>query len=177
MALFYITGTPGSGKSAVCDELKRRGYIAYDTDKDAIAFFYDNATGEVIKQHVSAEDRTPEWRQKHTWKAKRETVKSLVAPVENDPVFLCGVTANDAAELWDLFTKVFALTIDDEQVLKKRIGDRSEDGYGKNPHEFAILLQWQQTAAADYKALGAILINADRPIEEVVNDILAQAVH
>lgn len=172
--LIYVTGTPGSGKSAVCDELKRRGYTAYDTDNDAIAFFFDNATGKAIERQVPASERTQQWRARHTWKAQREVVARLAIAAEHGFVFLCGVTANDADELWDLFDMVFALVIDDGQVLKQRIADRSEDGYGKNPHELAELLRWQRTAAADYEKIGATLIDASQPLQTVVGTILAQ---
>lgn len=172
--LIYITGTPGSGKSAVCNKLKRRGYVAYDTDKDAIAFFYNNITGEALRGHIPSKDRTPQWRREYTWKAKRETVERLIADAKSDPVFLCGVTANDADELWDLFSKVFALVISDERVLKERVENSDEDGYGKNPHELAALLEWQKTAAAEYKTLGAILIDAPQPLAKVVDTVRAQ---
>jgi hypothetical protein len=32
--LVYVTGISGAGKSAVCHELKRRGYEAHDTDEE-----------------------------------------------------------------------------------------------------------------------------------------------
>lgn len=174
MPLIYITGTPGTGKSAVCAELRRRGYTAYDTDKDSIAFFYHNDTGEAITEQVPSAERTPEWRKQHTFKAKRETIEELRKEAADKTVFLCGVTANDAEELWDLFDKVFALVITDEQMLRERIANREEDGYGKNEHEFAALLAWQKTAAEDYKKLGATLVDASRPLSEVVDEIVAQ---
>lgn len=172
--LIYVTGTPGSGKSTVCDELKRRGCTAYDTDNDGIARFYDNATGKAIEHHVPAARRTPEWRARHTWKAQREAVARLATAAEDELVFLCGVTGNDADELWDLFDRVFALVVDDEQVLRRRIADRGEDSYGKNPDELAELLHWQRTAAADYEKLGATLIDASQPLDKVVGAILAR---
>lgn len=174
MSLFYITGTPGSGKSAVCDELKRRGYVAFDTDNDGIAAFYNNETGEAIQRHVLAAERTPAWRKQHTWKAKREAVEKLRGTDDEKPVFLCGVTANDADELWDLFDKVFALIVTDEHALRERIVGRDQDDYGQNPHELATLLEWQQTAAEDYRKLGAVLVDASRPLPEVADEILTQ---
>lgn len=176
MPLIYITGISGSGKSTVCEELKRRGYTAYDTDHDGIAFFYHNDTGEPIIEPVAPENRTPEWRLKHTWKAKREDVEKLAEEAKAKLVFLCGVTNNDADELWDLFDHVFALTLD-EEALKHRIINRSGGGFGKNPHEFSEVLRWQQTANEDYLKLGANLIDATRPVKEVVDEILSRSDH
>jgi thymidylate kinase len=171
MPLIYITGISGSGKSAVCTELKHRSYTAYDTDHDGIAFFYHNDTGEPVTERVAPEDRTPHWRSKHTWKARREDVKKLAEEAKNKFVFLCGVTNNDAAELWDLFDYVFALTLD-EEVLRHRIMNRTGGGFGKNPHEFSEVLRWQRTANEDYEKLGATLIDATKPINQVVESIL-----
>jgi thymidylate kinase len=173
MSLIYITGISGSGKSSVCTELKRRGYSAYDTDKDGIAFFYHNDTGKAVTEKVAPESRTPEWRSNHTWKAKREDVEKLVAESKDKPVFLCGVTSNDSDELWDLFDSVFALTVD-KKTLEHRIANRTSNDFGKNPHELADLLRWQQTASSDYKQLGAILIDATKPLNAVVDEITKQ---
>jgi broad-specificity NMP kinase len=170
--IIYITGMPGTGKSAVCAELKKRGFRAFDTDHDNIAYFYNNTTNEPLIQHVSSEERTPEWRSRYTWKAKREVVEQLRYQDTEGPVFLCGVTSNDAEELWDLFAKVFALVIEDEEELKKRISERSEDGFGKNPHELATLMRWRLTATEDYRKLNAIIVDSSQPINEVTDYIL-----
>jgi 5'(3')-deoxyribonucleotidase/dephospho-CoA kinase len=173
MPLIYITGVPGSGKSTVRSELLKRGYTAYGTDEDSLAYFYNNQTGEPIRHHMPADKRTPEWRAQHTWKVSRSAIEKLRASAGDEPVFLCGVVANDADELWDLFNKVVALTLD-EQTLRHRITSRTNDDYGKNAHEFAALLKWIQTAETDYVRLGATIIDATKPIEQVVDDILAK---
>lgn len=170
MPLIYITGISGSGKSAVLQELKHRGHKAFGVDEDRIAKFYNNETGEPFLENTTPEDRTPEWRSKHTWKAKREVVEELAKANGDRPVFLCGVTANDADELWDLFDHVFALTLD-EATLRHRIQTRTANDFGKNEHEFQTLLEWQRTAAEDYKKLGATLVDATQPLREVVDDI------
>jgi thymidylate kinase len=173
MALYYVTGISGSGKSSVRDELRRRGYEAYGTDEDSLAYFYHNQTGERVKSHVAVEERTPEWRAQHTWKLPRAKAEELAKNSQGKKMFLCGVTANDADELWDLFTKVFALFVD-EETLKHRIKNRTENDFGKSEHEFQTILEWQQTAKEDYRKLGAALIDASRPLNEVVNEIIAQ---
>lgn len=176
MALIYITDISGSGKTTVRNELQRRGYTAYGTDEDDLAHFYNNETGELIKHHVTADDRTREWRSHHTWKVERAAVEKLRNEAKDKPVFLCGVVSNDASELWDLFEKVFALTIN-EEVLRHRITSRTNNDHGKNPHEFEELLNWQKTAQKDYEKLGAITIDATKPVQEVVDEILHSAIN
>ncbi|HSX33843.1 MAG TPA: AAA family ATPase [Candidatus Saccharimonadales bacterium] len=174
--LMYVTGIAGGGKSAVCDELKRRGYDALDIDKDDIAAFYDNKTGTRLSNHVPTSERTAEWRALHTWKAPRERVQALAERPGEGPVFLCGVTANDADDLWDLFSKIFALVVDDKEVLRQRVLTRDEDGFGKNEHELADLMRWQQTAHEDYQKLGAIVIDtSSQSLNSVVDTIVALA--
>jgi len=171
MPLIYITGISGSGKSSVREELLKRGYETYGTDEDDLAHFYNNETSEPIQHHVTADERTPEWRSQHTWKVQRAAVEKLHEKARLKPIFLCGVVANDADELWDLFDIIFALTVD-EETLRHRIVTRKNNDHGKNAHEFANLLEWQKTAAEDYKKLGASLIDASRPLQEVVGEII-----
>lgn len=99
MSFYYITGISGSGKSSVRSELKRRGYQAFGTDEDNPAFFYHNKTGERVGNHVTIEERTPEWRAQHTWKLGKLSVQELAKAAINKPIFLCGVTANDVDEV------------------------------------------------------------------------------
>jgi|GEM_PF-314546 len=174
MALVYITGISGSGKTTVRNELRRRGYIAYGTDEDDLAHFYNNETGERIRHHVTAEDRTQEWRAQHTWKVERAAIERLREEAQDTPVFLCGVVANDTGDFWDLFDIVFALNIN-EETLRHRITTRTNNDHGKNPHEFEGLLNWQKTAQEDYERLGAVLVDAMQPLNMVVDEIVRKS--
>ncbi len=172
MALYYVTGISGAGKSSVKKELLKRGFTAFDIDEDRLASYFHNITGEKTPNTLTATERTPEWRKNHTWKLPRQTVEKLLKASDGNKVFLCGVTANDADELWDLFDKVFALTISDE-VLKHRILNRTNNDFGKSFHEMEALLNWQKTASEDYKKLNAVLIDSTKSVEIVVDDILS----
>ena len=172
MALHYVTGTPGAGKSAVRAELERRGYKAYETDD--LAAFYDTRTGQKTTSGQTAEERTPGWRKYHEWKIPPDTVAQLVHDSTDKIVFLCGVVANDA-EFWKLFTNVYCLFVPPDQ-LEPRLVERPDDqAHGKNAHELANTLAWASYAKQQYTNLGAVIIDATQPINTVVDEILRDA--
>lgn len=173
MPLIYITGVPSSGKSTVRQSLIDRGYTALGGAEDGLAAFYVNETGERIDRWVTANERTPEWYDTHTWKIPRATIEQLKASSIDKPIFVCATTTNEKDELWDLFDTVIALTID-ERTLRSRIATRTNNDVGKTPEELEAILQRQQTAQEDYERLGAILVDATRPIEHVVDEILTK---
>ncbi|HET6746919.1 MAG TPA: AAA family ATPase [Candidatus Saccharimonadales bacterium] len=170
MSLIYITGMPSSGKSTVRHELQRKGFTAYGGAEDGLAAFFNNETGERINW-VESSNRTAEWNEHHTWKIPRKTIEEIKQNSEDKPVFLCAVTRNDKDELWDLFDKVIALTID-EDTLKHRLATRTNNDVGKSKHELEILIERQKTAKVEYEKLGAYLVNATQPIDQVVEDII-----
>jgi dephospho-CoA kinase len=174
MSLIYITGISGSGKSEVLKELQSRGYEAYGTDEHGIAAFYNNQTGEELTHPPTrTEDRTPEWQSRNTWKMSREKVEWLASKSKDKLVFLCGVAANED-EVWDLFSGVLALVIDDE-TLKQRIATRINNNFGKASHELESILKWQSLAEQIYKKFGVVMIDATQPIHAVVDDVLSKA--
>jgi dephospho-CoA kinase len=52
MALIYITGASGAGKSTVRTELQRRGYPAYDSDEDRLARWFSTATVDEVRREL-----------------------------------------------------------------------------------------------------------------------------
>ncbi len=170
MALIYITGMPSSGKSTIREKLLQKGFTAYGGAEDKLAAFYNNQTDDRV-EWVKAEDRTPEWNRQHTWKIPRKTIEELKHLNKDDVAFLCAVTRNDKTELWDLFDRVIALTID-EETLKYRLATRANNDVGKSEHELRILIERQKTAEDEYRQLGAHLIDATQPVDKVLQDIL-----
>lgn len=172
MSLIYITGIAGAGKSQVYKELKSRDYMAYGTDEDRIAGFYNNETGErMAGPYLNAVDRTPEWRKLYTWKIDRKELDKLAIMSKDKNTFLCGVAANEEKFL-DVFDMLFALVID-ETTLEARIKSRTNNDFGKVAHELQSIKEWQKSTEDYYQKYNFIKIDATQPIYKVVNDILA----
>jgi shikimate kinase len=170
MGLVYITGISGAGKSEVCKQLNRLGYWAFDADWDGISAWYD-ANGALVDTPPRDIWRTHEWQTTHRWCYSRERLEHLAAKAVATTVFVCGAAANEN-EIWDLFSRVICLFLDNEDELQRRLSERSDEGFGKEPHELAAILSWHKTNKSDYIRFGATMIDADQTIEKVVNDVI-----
>lgn len=171
MSLFYITGISGSGKSRIKDELISHGLIAYDGDENEITTWVDKVTGFKTVRPKEMADRTPEWYSRHDWAMSASRIRELRQQSEDDHVYICG-TASNRYELWGMFDKVFCLTID-EETLKYRLANRTGNEFGKAPDELANILSWHQSSQNEDQAMGAIMIDAIRPVNEVTNEIVS----
>jgi predicted ATPase len=171
--LFYITGISGSGKSTALSELQRRGFEAYDVDEagPATAKWHHNTTGYVHpKSSVKAADRTPEFMASHSWKVPREEVVHLSRMAGANNIFLGGSIANEP-ELQDLFAAILALAIDDDTPIR-RLAARTNNDWGKSPHELEYTLRINQELAERYRKAGYEVIDARQPTDVIVDRIL-----
>ncbi|HSX15536.1 MAG TPA: AAA family ATPase [Candidatus Saccharimonadales bacterium] len=173
MALYYVFGISGSGKSTVLAELRKRGFEAYDVDEagPATAKWHNDTTGFVHpKSSVKVANRTPEFLAQHSWKVPRTEVAELAKAAHGKVVFLGGAI-NNMPDLEDIFDAVFALAIDDE-TLKHRLATRTSNDWGKLPHELEHTLVNNQWLAKRYPDSGYLVIDASQPIDAVINEIL-----
>ncbi len=168
--LFFVTGISGAGKSTVREELNRRGVRAYDTDEDEIAQWTHKVTG-VVTPLLADAHRTPEFLEQNIWRADPDRVRELAREAEQQPVFLCGSVGNDD-EVWDLFAKVFLLSID-ESTMRRRLATRTAHDFGQRPHELELVLAWGTVIEAYYEGRGAITVDATQSPAAVVDRILA----
>lgn len=170
MPLIYITGTPGSGKSAVLRELQDRGYKAYGTDEHDYSRWLNRKTNEVVippeKYDLHA------WYKNHEWTLSPDAITKLrhEADTSEEVVFLCGVAAG-TDEVWRYFSHVIILTAD-AQTLKHRIANRTDNNFGKNPEELKIILEWQDKHVGLYRERGATTVDTAKPVAEVVDAII-----
>lgn len=173
MRLVLITGMSGVGKTEVSKELSRRGYVAVNADGARISAWYENASGRCEGPGLPRElTKTRDWLEQHSWKMSRELLERIAIESAGQTVFICGAATNEN-EVWDLFTQVICLYLDDEDELRRRLQQRSSNDFGKEPHELEAILRWNAGAKHNYQSFGAIMVDAGQPLSKVVDEITA----
>lgn len=150
------------------------GYEAYDVDEGGFKAWYSVATNMLATDQRAWGDTTIEWRERYKLKIERAKVQKLATKAHDSDtlVFLCGTTPNDE-DIWDLFDKVIHLSIDDD-TMRHRLATRTTNDYGKHPDELRNVLRWNKTVDGQMKSLGAVIIDATLPLDEVVQKILKE---
>lgn len=156
-----VEGVSGSGKTAVCHELRRRGYHAVNGDTD-LAYQGDPLTGEPTTGEPS------HWY--HVWRVDR--VRELVADRTEPVTFFCGGSRNTAAFV-DLFDAVFVLEVD-TATLERRLDERPVDEFGADPDERALVLRLHSTG--EDRPAGGVGLDATQPLALVVDQLVRHAV-
>ena len=159
MRNFLVEGVSGTGKTAVCRELQRRGHHAVNGDTE-LAYQGDPETGErtdtALHEH-------------HVWDVDR--VRALAADRSTPATFFCGGSRNFARFL-DVFDEVFVLRVDLETLLG-RLAQRGDDEFGGTPSERDLVVRLHATGE-DVPRDG-IGVDATQPLADVVDEILRRA--
>jgi len=172
MALILITGISTSGKSTIAQELKKRGYEAYDTEHNGISAWYNKKTGKRVAEFGEMPERTEGWLNQHDWRISLEWVAETSEKAQDKPIFLCGGGANEP-EVRALCDKVIWLKTD-ETIIRKRVNNQRDHDYGTRPHELAAAIDGNRRKEAEYREASAIMVDATQPIGQVVKEILAE---
>jgi hypothetical protein len=155
---YLIEGVSGTGKTAVCEELRRRGYHAINGDRE-LSYQGDPETGEPLDGSVH---------EHHIWDVDR--VKSVAADQRNAISFFCGGTRNFHRFI-DLFDGVFVLDVDHD-TLNRRLAGRPEYEFGGRASERELIVRLHATKEDVPK--NAVSIDATAPIARVVDEILSK---
>lgn len=159
---YLIEGVSGTGKTAIADELLRRGYQAIHGDRE-LAYQGDPASGRPLASGARPSH------QHHIWDVAR--VKALAAEQDSPVTFFCGGSRN-FSQFLDVFDAVFVLTVD-RATLLRRLGQRGADEFGAGPAERRLILQLHSTQQ-DVPRNG-LRIDAAAPVEVVADRILRAA--
>jgi hypothetical protein len=152
---YLVEGLSGTGKSAVYEELIRRGYKAISTDR-AWAFHADPENG------LSG---GPIRHDNFIWD-EQKVVVALESP-EPDVLFVCGSSRNRDRFL-PYFTKVFNLRIDDE-TMRRRLEARTDEDWPLGQEGVELMLELNRS---EERPAGAIDIDATQPLSQVVDELL-----
>lgn len=158
---YLIEGVSGAGKTAVCDELIRRGFQAIHGDR-TLAYRGDPETGEPV------EDSAPGH---HIWDLV--PVRALAADRTAPATFFCGGSRNHAKFI-DLFDAVFILDVDRDTMLR-RIDERvrvDPTDWGGRPEEREICIRMHETKE---QVPPGEIIDSTGPLTAVVDEILRRA--
>lgn len=160
----YVTGVSGTGKTSIARELNRRGIPA--VDMDTICHWEHRESREPAGWEPG---KTAEWYEAHGWICSIDDLKRFLA--ENENAVALGLSSNQE-DYVPLFDKVLVLRSKPEVIIS-RINARTENEYGKHPLEQQRILNWHKQFEEEMTAKGAIPIDADRSIAEVVDEIQA----
>ncbi|WP_337590405.1 AAA family ATPase [Kribbella soli] len=164
MRLVYLTGSSGVGKTAVGEELRRRGYAVYDVDADGLARWFENGTGVEVRMPSYRDDA---WFAENTYRLPVETVRRIADA--GGLAFICGTVGNDN-EIWDLFDTVISLSVDAATLRRRLVGRRG--AFGSSGPELERVLAWHAQVDADNSRYGALLVDANASIPEVADHVL-----
>jgi hypothetical protein len=158
---YLIEGLSGTGKTSVCNELRRRGYHTIHGDRE-LAYQGDPRTGEPLDGFAH---------EHHIWDV--EKVRALVADQSHAVTFFCGGSRNFASFI-DLLDGVFVLEVDLD-TLNQRLDERPDDEWaGPASDEREIVARLHATNEGVPKT--DVMIDATMPIERVVDEILVKCV-
>lgn len=156
---YLVEGVSGTGKTSVCDELRRRGFEAIHGDRE-LAYQGDPVTGEPLATAVQ---------EHHLWDVAR--VRELAADRREPATFLCGGSRNFTTFL-DVFDEVFVLDVDVE-TLHRRLDQRPQGEWGSAPSERDLIVRLHRTRE-DVPTTG-VAIDATRPLTAVVDELVRRA--
>jgi hypothetical protein len=140
-------------------------------DKDGLCRWFENRSGAEVSMPMDPSRRDDGWFAHNTYRLPPDTVRRLAAEGGDGVGFICGTVANDD-EIWDLFTAVVSLSVDAETV-RRRLAERV-NSFGSTEDELQRALAWHANLDADNLRFGAILIDASRPVADLVDHLLTE---
>jgi FMN phosphatase YigB (HAD superfamily)/broad-specificity NMP kinase len=171
-----ITGISGSGKSFLCEVLRKLGYEAYGIEEmHGLFAMVDKKTGKV---NDDFDNQNLESIKQHDWICDKKKLKELIRKnsgkvVLDDMIFYCG-TASNSDELLSMFDKVFLLKAS-EKATRKRLATRKSNNFGCADDVQEWVLTWKDWWENHMLEKGAIIIDANRKIKEIANDIIKKS--
>jgi broad-specificity NMP kinase len=165
----FVTGISGTGKTTVSNKLKDKGFSTVDLDD-----FPDLCSWVNIKTGKKAEASNRgnvdnDFIDNHEYKCDTEKLVQMMD--KNDEDILVFGSVGDNSTLIDLFDKVILLQCSPKNVVA-RLQSRDTNEFGKDPKVQNRMLSWKKVFDGIMIKSGAVSINADNNIDDIVNEIV-----
>lgn len=160
----FITASSGVGKSAIVNELKNRGYTAYDTDDRGLRLtrLEDSETGKPVAWPKGYID----WR-RYSWNVNEEKLQKILA--NDKTVFLCGIVSNQE-KLYHYFDVLIALAIEPAEH-ERRLRSRPKRDFGDDEQNIRQTLEKYSEHMAKFKAADFTVIDNTQSVSQTVDQI------
>ena len=167
---FFVTGVSGTGKSTVCRALAARGYATIGLDEvPGLSCWVHKKTREKLDKKA---DFSAEFLTTYEWVCDMKSLKELVQNKEEDFIFIAGNVEN-VLECIAFADKSFVLICSPETFLT-RIAGREDNEYGKDEDAKNFLLSYYESDNKKCLEAGAVAIDAERSLKQVVENILKE---
>lgn len=170
--LYLITGPSGAGKTSLADFLDTKGHTTIDADSTPGICYFINKAGKPVP-YPPAADVT--WWTNHNYVWELDRLKKYIRTFDstNEPIFLCG-NAGNIDKAWNMFETVFYLDIPVDVALDRITHGTRDHNFAQRVEEQDQLLRWIEPFKKEMLDLGAVTIDATRPLEKVAAEILKQ---
>jgi dephospho-CoA kinase len=146
VAVVFVTGMSGTGKSAALAELARRGHRVVDTD-------YGGWTDEAGRERLWREDR----------------IAALLDAHDSGALFVSGCVPNQG-KFYPRFDAVVLLSAP-AAVILGRVASRDTNDYGKSEAERELITRDLATVEPLLRAGATDEIDTRAPLDEVVDEL------
>lgn len=169
MAKVLITGLSGTGKTTVAKELEKRGIAAFSVDEmEDMCWWVRRDNGEVFEGDIV--DFTLDFFNEHLYVCRMDVIKDILEKHEDVAIFGYWGDINDHLHWFD---KVIFLTCKPETFLA-RINQREDNDFGKGKDMQEWLVNWQPQYEKELLEKGAMPINTEKPVEEIVEQVIQE---
>jgi adenylate kinase family enzyme len=171
MSAVQIAGCSGAGKSTVAAMLARRGLVSIDADAEPLLARFVDPGGAVVAKQPTAPDLA--WLAQHSWAWDPARLDELIRDAAPATLYVCG-GADNQHEVADRFTQVFLLEIDEPTMLARLDARQDHHDWGRIGETREYLRRKLPVLQNHLRSSGAIVIDARRPLDQVVDAILCR---
>ncbi len=165
---YFITGIAGTGKSTIGNEFRKLGYEVFDIDAvEGLCHWKNKQTGNEAKYDTGV---GKEWLEAHDWVCDIPKLQELLEENQDKPTIIVGIAYNQE-DFLNLFDKVFLLYCTPEVFIERLNNRHDGNNFGKDKSEQEQILSWYEDFETRMKNHGAIPVNAESPVEEIVEDV------